>query len=310
MASQEEFLYESTPLELILTAIENANSTKMSDNIILKFMPDGMVRQFLWLIGKEEKLFFQYYRKEKELYCLRDDAPAFLTEEPKRRDLHQGDGETLSIQFRPINIDRVAAVGNLRLLKFIYNRDYKNYPDPEYQFSYTTMVAAAKNGRLDCLKFLHEIKCNWEFSVIIEAAQYGHLDCLKYAVENGCPMCSTACHSAIESGHIECLKYLVEHDCPTMFVCDEAARYGRLYCLDYLLSKGFERSARTCAYAAANGHLECLILLREKGCPWTQTTIIDANRNNQLVCLAYARQNGCPEPESWSLQPNFQFIRS
>ena len=65
---------------------------------------------------------------------------------------------------------------------------------------------AAKNGHLDCLKYLHENGCHW-------AARNGHLECLKYAHENRCPWTADTCEYASKNNHIECIKYAHEHGC-------------------------------------------------------------------------------------------------
>ena len=46
---------------------------------------------------------------------------------------------------------------------------------------------AAKNGHLDCLRYLHENGCPWNEDATWGAAENGHMDCLKYLHENGCP---------------------------------------------------------------------------------------------------------------------------
>ena len=50
-----------------------------------------------------------------------------------------------------------------------------------------TCAYAAKNGHLECLKFLHEHDCAWDEETTICAARKGHIDCLKYARYHGCP---------------------------------------------------------------------------------------------------------------------------
>jgi hypothetical protein len=47
--------------------------------------------------------------------------------------------------------------------------------------------AAAKNGHLECLKYLHKIGCPWNERAIRGAANNGQLECLKYLHVNGYP---------------------------------------------------------------------------------------------------------------------------
>ena len=46
------------------------------------------------------------------------------------------------------------------------------------------------------------------------AARNGHLECLKYLLKNDCPWNEYTTWSAENSGHLECLKYLLENNCP------------------------------------------------------------------------------------------------
>ena len=77
-----------------------------------------------------------------------------------------------------------------------------------------TTWAAAKNGHLECLKYLHKNGCPWDEDTTWYAALNGNLKCLKYLHENGCPWDENAtCHAAYE-GQLECLKYLHQKGCP------------------------------------------------------------------------------------------------
>ena len=50
-----------------------------------------------------------------------------------------------------------------------------------------SIVEAAENGNLDCIKFAHENGAKWHVNVISFAFEFNHEDCLRYAIENGCP---------------------------------------------------------------------------------------------------------------------------
>ena len=75
-----------------------------------------------------------------------------------------------------------------------------------------TTWAAAKNGHLECLKYLHKNGCPWDKYATMFAAGEGHLEYLKYLHENGCPGDEYATWYAALNGHLECLKYL-QWDC-------------------------------------------------------------------------------------------------
>jgi hypothetical protein len=136
-------------------------------------------------------------------------------------------------------INMAANKGNLEMLKYCFANDC---PCDEKR----ACVLAAKQGHLDCLRFLlDKLKPSREveISVTKDAAYHGRLDILKYCIEErkitdrleGCLMCAAG------EGKLSCLKYLVEEaKAPlniTEFVC--VARFREYYeCENYLLEKG------------------------------------------------------------------------
>ena len=98
----------------------------------------------------------------------------------------------------------------------------------------------AYKGYINCLKYAHENKYQWNAGTCYNAAKGGHLNCLKYAHENGCEWDKDTCSSAAGNS-LECLKYARENGC--------------------------EWDSDTCMNAALNGHLECLNYAHENGCP-------------------------------------------
>jgi hypothetical protein len=88
----------------------------------------------------------------------------------------------------------------LNCLKYLYNKGY--------QISSTTCSAAALGNNLDCLMFLHNIKCKWDSDTCFFASCSG-VDCLKYAIENGCPYDKRNCiYKAKQNNHMDIVKYL------------------------------------------------------------------------------------------------------
>ena len=111
-----------------------------------------------------------------------------------------------------------------------------------YEWDTFTCDAAAKNGFLASLKYLHENDCKWDRSTCDYAAENGRLACLKYLHENGCPWSANTCVEAAENDHLDCLKYLHENNC--------------------------EWDTVTCKFAAENGSLDTLKYAHKYGCPW------------------------------------------
>ena len=89
------------------------------------------------------------------------------------------------------------------------------------------LLAAAVNGHLKCLKYLHEEQgYEWNQETCAGAACAGQLNCLKYIFEdskndeNGCPWDESTCYYAVSNGHLNCVKYACENGCPISYrVC-------------------------------------------------------------------------------------------
>ena len=99
---------------------------------------------------------------------------------------------------------------------------------------------AARNGHLECLKYLHEdVKAPWDTGTACAAASNGHLHILEYLVEREYDrFVEHACANAAEKGHLDCLKYLHEvAKAPwgSGAAVRSAHRYNHPECLQYLL---------------------------------------------------------------------------
>ena len=94
--------------------------------------------------------------------------------------------------------------GNLEMVKYCVANEC---PIDEEACEY-----AARNGHLECLKYLREeAKAPWEALTAAWAALYGRLHILEYLVERKYTHFSKyACQWAAEKGHLDCLKYLRE----------------------------------------------------------------------------------------------------
>jgi len=139
-------------------------------------------------------------------------------------------------------INFVTHVGNLEMLKYCFANGCP-YDEQE------SCRNAARNGYLDCLRFLfNKIKPSRETEkdAAETAAQDGQLDILKYFVEERkiSDAIKTACvlHSVFK-GHLNCLKYMVEE------------------------AKAPLNDSQNISLARYYEHTECLHYLREKGCP-------------------------------------------
>ena len=202
-----------------------------------------------------------------------------------------------------------ARIGSLNLFKIIHGvfRKLQTPAAPRracpecgaaengYTWNTYTCICVARNGYLECLKYLHENGCPWNEELCEKAAENGHLDCLRYAYENGCPWDEVTCSGAASSGQLDCLRYAHENGCPwSSNTCYLAAQNGHLDCLRYAHEHGCPWCSNTCESAASNGHLDCLRYAHEHGCPWYESTCRNASANGHLDCLRYAHEHGCP----------------
>ena len=91
-----------------------------------------------------------------------------------------------------------AYAGSIEMLKYFKNM-YDTYVDSQdetkkrfaiarykyYSWNDTLCDAAALNGHLETLQFLHESGCNWSLQTLKNTLENNHLDCAIYMLENG-----------------------------------------------------------------------------------------------------------------------------
>jgi hypothetical protein len=128
-------------------------------------------------------------------------------------------------------IDEPAKQGNLEIVKYCIANEY---PVDEW-----ACALAARNGRLECLKYLHEeAKAPWDWRTALYAAENGHLHILEYLVERKYEhIHAGACRCAVRNGHLDCLKFLHETAKAPWDLCavSEAYVQDEPECLQYLL---------------------------------------------------------------------------
>lgn len=109
-------------------------------------------------------------------------------------------------------LKRIVSRGDL----FLLQRIHTNYKKLKVAIPWTfgTAAIAAKNGNIDCLKYLHEQGCPLTAHSTTNAAEQGHLDCLIYLHENNCKWTSSAYKGAVKKNRTSCISYLVDNECP------------------------------------------------------------------------------------------------
>jgi len=130
-----------------------------------------------------------------------------------------------------LTLNMAATIGNLDMIKYCVAN--------QCPFLCDVCAFAAKNGHLECLKYLHEeVRARWDWTTAAEAADYGRLHILEYLVECKYDEFSVmACWYAARNGHLDCLKYLHETaKAPWNFgAVLRAHKNNQHECLQYLL---------------------------------------------------------------------------
>jgi hypothetical protein len=183
---------------------------------------------------------------------------------------HAGPTNQLRV-FRNKNFQRwCARLGHIALLKYIKPHVYK---------CTELCAAAAYGGRLHVITWLVSIGCPIDYSLFPSAAIGGNVEVLEwlkygladpgdfegFATEN-----AAACTNAAEFGHLPAIHWLMQHgfhwDEQT---CHEAAQHGHLHVLQWIVDNGCPITLSVAAtYAARRGHLHVLQWLA----PWLHGT--------------------------------------
>lgn len=138
------------------------------------------------------------------------------------------------------------------------------------------------------------------------AAGHGQLAMLKLFHEHNLHMSVWTCLEAARFGHLDCLVFLIKHGCSAVLhtgyrstgafynPCTEAAYGGHMHVLQWAYKQGFVCDERTFEKAAASGRIDILEWLWEHGVPWDERACATAALHGRLECLTWLRQRGCP----------------
>ena len=114
-----------------------------------------------------------------------------------------------------------ARSGNRRWLTALYN-NYNINVNGKNKNGYTALMESAKNGSLDCIKYLVEQKADVNTkdskgnTALLWSAYNGYLDCVTLLVQQGANIHdknrwgNTALLLSAQEGHVDCLKFLLQ----------------------------------------------------------------------------------------------------
>ena len=162
----------------------------------------------------------------------------------------------------------------------------------------------ASTNKLELLKWAREVKqCEWDEWTINAAAHTGNLEMLKYCFSHDCPCDEEeACEQAAIGGHLDCVRFLFTKVQPSAkYGAMPATCVGHVEVLKYFVDerKISEEVKSQCVYNAARyGQLDCLkYLIEEAKAPldfWLYIAL--ARYYEHTDCLNYLLEKGCPEP--------------
>ncbi len=131
-------------------------------------------------------------------------------------------------------------------------------------------------------------------NLLIFGATHGLLEYCEIGLSRGNSK-QYVCNRAARHGRLEVLKWARSQECTwDEWTCAWAAEGGHLEVLKWVRTNGCPWNEETCSWAAENGHLEVLKWAKANGCRWGEETCTYAAENGHLEVLQYAIKNGCP----------------
>ena len=193
----------------------------------------------------------------------------------------------------------ICAIGNGHM--DIFHWAVQNGFDWEEDFYEEAAFAAAKNGQLEALQWIHANCCDlsedddYEVSCCNYAAEYGHVKVLRWLHSIGAYCNKNTLEIAIEYGQTEALQFMVKKGCRGgLDTCQHAAIHGNLAALQILRSVHCPWDDFVPAYAAARGHVDVVVWTMNNGCTWSETICQYAAAYGTLDTLKWLRAQGCP----------------
>ncbi|AGO84696.1 F-box domain containing protein [Pandoravirus salinus] len=153
----------------------------------------------------------------------------------------------------------------------------------------TTCQAAAREGRLDCLRFAHVNGCPWDRNTTRVSAADGHLDCFLYASRNGCAIDYESVDAAARNGHADILGAIgATPSAHTIdaWTCERAAAGGHLDVIRRPLQMGVVPDPDSLTSAIYAGHMATIkYLIREHGMRprWGEFSHVGARGSLDLI---------------------------
>lgn len=185
---------------------------------------------------------------------------------------------------------------NLPVLRFFGTVacKHKQYAMFDYIFHTVQELAEFTDNIFDANDF-------FTFGMLVEAVEAGQEECLRLIFAHTAGTWASryllmAVRRAITYNHVNIIKLLVEEHGVALVTrhYDIAVYFGNIEAIQYLLSRGIEKSTRACFNAAMFNDLRCLQFLHRHGFEWNSDVLYVAIQESMSIeCLRYAFENGC-----------------
>ena len=189
--------------------------------------------------------------------------------------------EQFLLHIELLNHDTRRTIASVCTAAFHGRIDLLKVCDPVF-FTKMTCESAAKGGNMECLKYLHSMKCDWDATTCHEAAYQGNLTMLKWAIENGCPTNHGTIVYAAGSGHVEMCDWLYNNGHKlSSTMCCAAVHSESTAVIHWMKSKGKVYS-KTFSDAIDCNSITVLNFLREHSYPWNSKRVLDSLRRQTV----------------------------
>ena len=152
-------------------------------------------------------------------------------------------------------------------------------------------------GRLEIVQHLLDHGVNLKITSILTAAKYGRLDIIAYLYEScGVPLNVKVVDAAVEHGHIKCVKYVLErtYNYISSDTIHIAISNSSINCLEYFRDKlGMFYTSMHLEFAVKQEQVLSLLYFLSINIPITQTAINTMFDNNMHIYIQTAMASGC-----------------
>lgn len=217
-------------------------------------------------------------------------------------------------------IKSAAIVGDLRIIKNIYEKLAKKELQ-EIVWDQSTVLAATRKGRFECLKYMLEHGCAMSSSALLVAIKQGHFRIFIYLMKiknsklisyyttytSETFIIGLLLRAAFDRGEVRFVRELFKAINNNQNLLNEMKLFvqqfimdrnylvkkSRIKCLKYIISLGFSLNENSCYYAAEGGSMKMLKFCHESGAPWSMLVTEIATKNKNFKGLRYCYENGC-----------------